>query len=137
MRNVSLRVDNSPTRSERPRSYGSRPASERRIATASVATCSQSTQNQPVVRDGLTMLVGLIDGVEVIGTADDGIEAVERAQREQPDIVLMDPRMPGMEGAEATRQICTTSPTRRCSSSQPTPTISPSSPHSRPAHADT
>jgi DNA-binding NarL/FixJ family response regulator len=66
--------------------------------------------DQRVVRDGLTMLVGLIDGVEVVGTAGDGIEAVERAAREHPDVVLMDLRMPGMEGAEATRQIRATLP---------------------------
>jgi DNA-binding NarL/FixJ family response regulator len=61
--------------------------------------------DQRVVRDGLTMLVGLIDGVEVVGTAADGIEAVEHAGRERPDVVLMDLRMPGLEGAEATRRI--------------------------------
>ncbi len=61
--------------------------------------------DQRVVRDGLTMLVGLIDGVEVIGTAADGVEAVELATRERPDVVLMDLRMPNMEGAEATRLI--------------------------------
>ncbi len=61
--------------------------------------------DQRVVRDGLTMLVGLIDGVEVVGTADDGVTAVASARREHPDIVLMDLRMPGMEGAEATRHI--------------------------------
>jgi DNA-binding NarL/FixJ family response regulator len=61
--------------------------------------------DQRVIRDGLTMLVGLIDGVEVVGTAADGIEAVERAGRERPDVVLMDLRMPGLEGAEATRRI--------------------------------
>jgi DNA-binding NarL/FixJ family response regulator len=66
--------------------------------------------DQRVVRDGLTMLVGLIEGVEVIGTAADGIEAVERAEREQPDVVLMDLRMPGMDGAEATHQIRATLP---------------------------
>lgn len=66
--------------------------------------------DQRVVRDGLTMLVGLIDGVEVVGTAADGIEAVERAERERPDIVLMDLRMPAMEGAEATRRIRATLP---------------------------
>ena len=61
--------------------------------------------DQRVVRDGLTMLVGLIDGVEVVGTASDGIEAVATAERERPDVVLMDLRMPGMEGAEATHHI--------------------------------
>jgi DNA-binding NarL/FixJ family response regulator len=61
--------------------------------------------DQRVVRDGLVMLVGLIDGVDVVGTAGDGIEAVELAQEESPDVVLMDLRMPRMEGAEATRRI--------------------------------
>jgi len=61
--------------------------------------------DQRVVRDGLTMLVGLIEGVEVVGTASDGVEAVELAERKRPDVVLMDLRMPRMEGAEATRQI--------------------------------
>ena len=61
--------------------------------------------DQRVVRDGLTMLVGLIDGVEVVGTASDGMEAVAAAEREHPDVVLMDLRMPGMEGAEATHLI--------------------------------
>ena len=50
--------------------------------------------DQPVVRDGLAMLLGLIDDVEVVATAADGVEAVERARTERPDIVLMDLRMP-------------------------------------------
>ena len=61
--------------------------------------------DQRVVRDGLTMLVGLIDGVEVVDTASDGIEAVERARDTNPDVVLMDLRMPRLEGADATREI--------------------------------
>jgi DNA-binding NarL/FixJ family response regulator len=61
--------------------------------------------DQRTVRDGLTMLVGLIDGVEVVGAACNGAEAVELAQAKRPDVVLMDLRMPRMEGAEATRRI--------------------------------
>ena len=61
--------------------------------------------DQRVVRDGLSMIVGLIDGVDVVGTAGDGSEALELAQREAPDVVLMDLRMPGVDGVEATRRI--------------------------------
>jgi DNA-binding NarL/FixJ family response regulator len=61
--------------------------------------------DQRVVRDGLTLLLGLIDGVEVVGTAGDGAEALERARAEHPDVVLMDLRMPRMDGTEATRAI--------------------------------
>ena len=66
--------------------------------------------DQRVVREGLTMLVGLIDDIEVVGTARDGNEAVDGAQRERPDVVLMDLRMPELEGAEATRLIRATLP---------------------------
>ena len=61
--------------------------------------------DQRVVRDGLMMLIGLIDGVEVVATAADGVEAVERAGSHRPDVVVMDLRMPGMDGAEATHRI--------------------------------
>src|SRR5436305_6282554 len=69
--------------------------------------------DQPVVRDGLAMLLGLIDDLEVVGTASDGVDAVERACAERPDIVLMDLRMPRLEGAEATRQILASLPVTR------------------------
>ena len=69
--------------------------------------------DQPVVRDGLAMLLGLIDDVEVVATAADGVEAVERARAERPDIVLMDLRMPRLEGTEATRQILASLPETR------------------------
>jgi DNA-binding NarL/FixJ family response regulator len=69
--------------------------------------------DQPVVRDGLAMLLGLIDDVEIVATAADGIEAVERSRTERPDIVLMDLRMPRLEGAEATRQILASLPETR------------------------
>ncbi|MGZ4396743.1 MAG: response regulator [Gaiellaceae bacterium] len=61
--------------------------------------------DQRVVRDGLAMLVGLLDGVEVIGTAQDGEEAVVFVERERPDVVLMDLNMPHLDGTAATRRI--------------------------------
>jgi DNA-binding NarL/FixJ family response regulator len=69
--------------------------------------------DQPVVRDGLAMLLGLLDDVEIIATVADGTEAVERARLTRPDIVLMDLRMPRLEGAEATRQILAAHPDTR------------------------
>jgi DNA-binding NarL/FixJ family response regulator len=66
--------------------------------------------DQRVVREGLVMLVGLLDGIQVVATAADGMEAVEGAERERPDVVLIDLRMPNMEGAEATRRILSALP---------------------------
>jgi DNA-binding NarL/FixJ family response regulator len=59
--------------------------------------------DQRVVREGLAMVLGLLPGVEIVGAACDGHEAVELAARLQPDVVLMDLRMPRCDGAEATR----------------------------------
>jgi DNA-binding NarL/FixJ family response regulator len=61
--------------------------------------------DQRAVREGLAMLVGLADEIEVVGTAANGIEAVQLASDLHPDVVLMDLRMPEMEGGEATRKI--------------------------------
>jgi DNA-binding NarL/FixJ family response regulator len=61
--------------------------------------------DQAVVRDGLEMLLTLEKDFEVIGTAQDGAEVVELVTKRQPDLVLMDLKMPGMNGIEATRQI--------------------------------
>ncbi|MFZ5909802.1 MAG: response regulator [Chloroflexota bacterium] len=61
--------------------------------------------DQAVVRDGLELLLGLEKDLQVVGCVQDGAEAVELTTQRQPDLVLMDLKMPGMNGIEATRQI--------------------------------
>lgn len=61
--------------------------------------------DQRIVREGLSMLVTLIDGVDVIGTAGDGAEAIRLAQGRHPDVIMMDLRMPGMDGTTATAEL--------------------------------
>jgi DNA-binding NarL/FixJ family response regulator len=61
--------------------------------------------DQTAVREGLATLLDLLPGMTVVGTAADGDEAVALVARERPDVVLMDLRMPGCDGVEATRRI--------------------------------
>ena len=61
--------------------------------------------DQKVVRDGLSLLLGMLPGIEVIGTAVDGTDAVRQAAAAAPDVVLMDLSMPNCDGVEATRLI--------------------------------
>ncbi|MFF9771138.1 response regulator [Streptomyces sp. NPDC014636] len=61
--------------------------------------------DQTVVREGIVMLLGLLPGVEVVGAAGDGEEAVRLVGEVAPDVVLMDLRMPRCDGVEATRRI--------------------------------
>jgi DNA-binding NarL/FixJ family response regulator len=61
--------------------------------------------DQTAVREGLVTILELIEGVEVVGAAADGAQAIELADLWSPDVVLMDLRMPRVDGVEATRQI--------------------------------
>ncbi|QOC91791.1 response regulator [Micromonospora craniellae] len=61
--------------------------------------------DQPLVRSGIAMLLAAETDIEVVGECDDGAAAIELARRIRPDVVLMDVRMPGIDGVAATRQI--------------------------------
>jgi DNA-binding NarL/FixJ family response regulator len=66
--------------------------------------------DQALVRDGIVTVLSLADDIDVIGEAEDGERAVALAEELAPDVVLMDLRMPGMGGAEATAALARSAP---------------------------
>lgn len=69
--------------------------------------------DQAIVTEGLQVILGAVSDFEIVATAHDGAEAVDLVAEHQPDIVLMDLRMPIMNGIQATRQITQQSPATR------------------------
>jgi DNA-binding NarL/FixJ family response regulator len=61
--------------------------------------------DQRLVRESLATMLGLLDGIELVGTASDGEEALALAASQAPEVVLMDLRMPRLDGIEATRRM--------------------------------
>jgi DNA-binding NarL/FixJ family response regulator len=62
-------------------------------------------EDNQVFREGMELVLGLRSDIEIVGAAEDGTEAVELTSELRPDVVLMDYRLPGMDGVEATAAV--------------------------------
>ena len=69
--------------------------------------------DQPLIRAGFRMILEETDDIDIVGEAQDGAAAVRLAAELNPDVILMDVRMPGVDGIEATRQIVARDPAAR------------------------
>jgi DNA-binding NarL/FixJ family response regulator len=67
-------------------------------------------EDNDVFREALEMLLGLQSGLEVVASASDGNDAVALCREHEPDVVLMDYRLPGIDGVQATKQLLETCP---------------------------
>jgi DNA-binding NarL/FixJ family response regulator len=67
-------------------------------------------EDHGVVREGLIRLLSSLPDIDIVGAAGDGEEAIRMAREQRPDVVLMDLRMPGMDGSEATRRVLENDP---------------------------
>lgn len=76
------------------------------LATRAAGVRVLVVDDHTLVRNGIVTILNLDDRIEVIGEASDGAEAIAAVQRHQPDVVLMDVNMPGMNGIKATQEIC-------------------------------
>jgi DNA-binding NarL/FixJ family response regulator len=74
-----------------------------------VSTRVLLVEDNEVFRSSLELLLSLQPGIEVVGSVGDGDEAARAARETAPDVVLMDYRLPGMDGAAATREVIASS----------------------------